>query len=121
MAYKVTFQFRNELGGVSSDFLNNNGKGFTHEDAENVARQLKANGNKAVQVVEFVPINPRLSVKGCWKMVNAIQNASTPKEVRERCDIAEEWLVANTVITSEEYNDLMMTLTYLFRESYHTA
>lgn len=121
MTYKVLFEYHNQLGGLTRDCLSNNGKGFTREDAEDVARQLKANGNKAVQVVEFVPINPRLSVKGCWKMVNAIQNASTPKEVRERCDIAEEWLVANTVITSEEYNDLMMTVTYLFRESYHTA
>lgn len=64
-------------------------------------------------------INRTLSVKGCWAMVNNIQNARTPKEVRERCGIAEEWLKANEVITADEYDELMMSVAYLYRESYH--
>lgn len=64
-------------------------------------------------------INTMLSVKGCWRMVNATQNGKTPKEIRERCGIAEEWLKANEVIDAEQYNDLMMALSYIFRESYH--
>lgn len=66
-------------------------------------------------------INKRLSVRGCWRMVNAIQNGKDAKEVRERCDIAEEWLKANEVISNEEYDGLMRTVTYLYGESYHTA
>lgn len=66
-------------------------------------------------------INRTLSVKGCWAMVNNIQKARTPEELRERCGIAEEWLKANDVITNDEYDDLMMTVAFLYRESYHTG
>lgn len=52
-------------------------------------------------------------------MVNAIQGGKTPAEVRERCRIAEEWLNANEVINNEQYDDLMMTVAYLHRDSYH--
>ena len=64
-------------------------------------------------------INKKVSSAGCWKMVNAIQKASTPESIRERCRIAEEWLNANEVITNEEYDDLMMAVSFLYRESYH--
>lgn len=70
---------------------------------------------------DVMKINASLSVTGCWKMVNAIQNGKTPQEVRERCYIAEKWLKANKVIDNDQYNDMMMTVTYLHRESYHTA
>lgn len=63
-------------------------------------------------------INTTLSYNGCWKMVNAIQNADTPREIRERCRIAAEWLEANTVINFEQFDELMMTVAYLHRESY---
>lgn len=66
-------------------------------------------------------INESLSLNGCWKMVNAIQNGKTPKEIRERCNIAEEWLNANKVIDTAQYDDLMMAVSYLYRESYHLA
>lgn len=66
-------------------------------------------------------INTKLSVKGCWGMVNRIQDGRTPDEIRERCYIAEQWLTANEVITNEEYDDLMDTVAYLHRESYQTA
>ena len=64
-------------------------------------------------------INTNLSLNGCWKMVNAIQNAATGIEIRERCDIAEKWLVENTVISLEEYDDLMKAVSYIYRESFH--
>lgn len=64
-------------------------------------------------------INKKLSLKGCWNMVNRIQLANTPEQIRERCRIAEEWLTANEVISNEEYNELMKSVTYLNRESYH--
>lgn len=63
-------------------------------------------------------INKNLSLKGCWRMVNAIQNGNTTEEIRERCRIAEEWLRENDVITNEEYNDLMMAVSYQHRESF---
>ena len=66
-------------------------------------------------------INKNLSVDGCWRMVNAIQNGKTPHEIRERCRIAEEWLKANEVIDNDQYNDMMMTVAYLHRESHHIA
>lgn len=64
-------------------------------------------------------INTKLSVNGCWEMVNGIQSGRTPDEIRERCYIAEQWLKANEVITNEEYDDLMRTVAYLYRESRH--
>ena len=64
-------------------------------------------------------INTRLSFNGCWRMVNAIENGRTPDEIRERCKTAESWLKANEVITNEQYDDLMMVVSWIFRESYH--
>ena len=64
-------------------------------------------------------INKNLSPDRCWKMVNKIQLGKTAEEIRERCHVAEQWLMANVVITNEEYDDLMMAVSYLHRESYH--
>ena len=66
-------------------------------------------------------INKNLSVKGCWRMVNAIQNGKTPQEIRERCQIAEEWLKANEVIDNDQYDNMMDAVAYMYRESYHIA
>lgn len=122
MKYGVRMQYMSEDGThMIYDMLNNNDTGFTREDAENIARQLRQNDVKGVQVFEYKPINTRLSLKGCWAMVNAIQNADTPQGIRERCGIAEEWLKANEVIDSDQYDELMMTVAYLHRESYHMA
>lgn len=63
-------------------------------------------------------VNTKLSPSGCWKMVNAIQNADTPEGIRFRCAVAAEWLTKNEVISIDEYNDLMNTVAYLCRESY---
>lgn len=52
-------------------------------------------------------------------MVNAIQNGKTPLEIRQRCNIAEKWLVENEVISYDEYNDMMMAISYLYRESFN--
>ena len=64
-------------------------------------------------------VNRNLSLSGCWKMVNAIQKARTPEEVRYRCNIAEDWLNNNDVISNGEYDSLMMAVSYLYRETYH--
>lgn len=64
-------------------------------------------------------INTNLSLSGCWKMVNAIQNGKTKEAILERCRIAENWLRANEIITNEEYNDLMLAVSALYREAYH--
>lgn len=64
-------------------------------------------------------INTKLSLKGCWKMVNAIQNAESSTAIRERCRVAEEWLNANEIISNEEYDDLMIAVSFQYRESYH--
>ena len=66
-----------------------------------------------------IAINTQLSLKRCWDMVNAIQNGDTPEEIRRRCRIADEWLTANKVITTEQYDNLMDAVAYLHRESYH--
>lgn len=62
-------------------------------------------------------VNTKLSVAGCWKMVNAIQNGKTAKEVRSRCMIAEQWLKENEVIDNAEYDELMMAVAFLYREA----
>lgn len=64
-------------------------------------------------------INRTLSSKGCWKMVNAIQNGRTPEDVRTRASIAKQWLNANEIISIDEYDELMDTVAYIVRESYH--
>ena len=76
---------------------------------------------KPARMENDMEINKTLSKAGCWKMVNAIQNGKTPEEIRERCRIAESWLMANEIIDNEEYDELMMTVAYLRRESYHLA
>ena len=58
-----------------------------------------------------VPINPNLSAKRCWDMVNRIETV-------KQSQIAEAWLNANVVISVEEYDDLMRALSYLRREAY---
>lgn len=73
-----------------------------------------------MKTIKNIPINPRLSLKRCWDMVNSIKT-DDPNETRRRCQIAEEWLTANEVISIDEYDALMMTVAYLHRESYHYA
>lgn len=52
-------------------------------------------------------------------MVNRIQLGKTPQEIRDRCRIAEKWLSANTVISTDDFDELMMTITCLYRESFN--
>ena len=63
-------------------------------------------------------INTKLSLTGCWRMVNAIQNGNTPEEIRRRCNVAEEWLRANELISNAQFDELMMTVSWINRESY---
>ena len=62
-------------------------------------------------------INTKLSLAGCWKMVNAIQNGKTEGDVRHRCYIAEQWLKANEIISNDDFDELMMTVSYWYREA----
>lgn len=62
-------------------------------------------------------INPRLTLRQCWAMVNRIQSDS-PQTQLERFKIAEQWLRANTVITNDEFDSLMSAATYLCREAF---
>ena len=49
--YKVTFDFLNTAGDWITTYLDNNGDGFTLEDAEHIAYQLKHHkGNRNVNV-----------------------------------------------------------------------
>lgn len=63
-------------------------------------------------------INPNLTLEQCWKLCNNIQHASSPADMRERCAIAEEWLTANTVISNSDYDEMMVYVSALYRESY---
>lgn len=48
--YRVEFDF--EVNGKDvHDYLNNNGKGFSHEDAVSVGRQLAEQGNRHVMII----------------------------------------------------------------------
>ena len=69
-------------------------------------------------MIKKMDINVNLSVKGCWRLVNGIQNGKTPAEIRERASIAEEWITANKNIDIDTYNDMMNSIAYLIRESY---
>ena len=44
-------------------------------------------------------------------MVNRVDNF-------EKLNVAEQWLRVNEVITNDEYNNLMMALSYISRELY---
>ena len=63
-------------------------------------------------------INTKLSLNGCWKMVNRIEAASSADKIRERCYTAEQWLAANEVITIEQFDELMNAVAFIHRESY---
>lgn len=69
-------------------------------------------------MIKKMDINVNLSVKGCWRLVNGIQNGKTPAEIRERASIAEEWITANKNLDIDTYNDMMESIAYLIRESY---
>lgn len=56
-------------------------------------------------------INTKLSLKRCWDMVNRVQNF-------EQAAIAEQWLMANEVISNEEFDELMNALSFIYRELY---
>ena len=64
----------------------------------------------------MMKINTKLSYEGCWKMVNAISNGKDSDDIRNRCLIAERWLKANTVITNEDYDELMRAVSFIYRE-----
>jgi len=52
MRYKVTFQFVNDLGKWTDDYLDNNGEGFDLEEASETATELAYLGCRFVKVEE---------------------------------------------------------------------
>lgn len=48
--YKVIFDFINGAGEQRTDDLNNNGRGFTLEDAQSIADQLRQQGCRNVKI-----------------------------------------------------------------------
>lgn len=51
--YKVWFDFVNDEGDVVTDFLDNNGQGFSFKDAEDLAHELKVRGHENI-VIELL-------------------------------------------------------------------
>ncbi len=47
--YKVTFEVLAPNGWWHDDDLTNNGKGFTYEDAEDIARQLRTSAENGIR------------------------------------------------------------------------
>lgn len=48
--YKVIFDFLNSTGEWKTDYLDNNGSGFTLADADHIAYQLKQQGCRNVKI-----------------------------------------------------------------------
>ena len=48
--YKVIFDFINSAGEQRTDDLNNNGRGFTLDDAQYIAYQLRQQGRRNVKI-----------------------------------------------------------------------
>ena len=63
------------------------------------------------EAIKNILINPNLSIKRCWDMVNRVET------VRQGA-VAEAWLAANKVISTEEFNELMMALTWQIRDAF---
>lgn len=51
--YKVWFDFVNDDGYVVKAFLDNNGQGFSFNDAEDLAHELKVRGHKNI-IIELL-------------------------------------------------------------------
>ena len=53
MGYRVWFTFRNGLGEDVRDYLDNNGEGFTPDDALNCAREMGFRGHKDINITRL--------------------------------------------------------------------
>ena len=54
--YQVIFTFVNFNGDEKEDFLDNNGQGFTFEEAENVSRNLQHESAVTVTSIFVIPM-----------------------------------------------------------------
>ena len=54
--YQVIYTFVNFNGDEKEDFLDNNGQGFTLEEAENVSRNLQHESDVTVTSIFVIPI-----------------------------------------------------------------
>ena len=54
--YQVIYTFVNFNGDGKEDFLDNNGQGFTFEEAENVSRNLQHESSVTVISIFIIPM-----------------------------------------------------------------
>ena len=54
--YQVVYTFVNFHGDEKEDFIDNNGKGFTIEEAENVSRNLRQGNAVSVTSTFVIPM-----------------------------------------------------------------
>ena len=64
--------------------------------------------------MKSIPVNTKLSLKGCWEMVNRV-------DTLEKATVAINWLENNELLSNEDYNDLMMALSWIMRELYKAS
>lgn len=62
--YRVWFTFENPLGEWVRDYLDDNGKGFSNDDAVDIARQLEAQGHEYVSIWKIGSAADRAEQKG---------------------------------------------------------
>jgi hypothetical protein len=59
-----------------------------------------------------------MTIKEYWNIVNNIQTAKTAEEMRKKCNNAEKLIRDDSSINNDDFDELMMTIAYLHRESY---
>ena len=59
-----------------------------------------------------------MTIKEYWDMVNNIQVIDNQVKIREKCNAIEKMLKADNNIDNDAFEDLMMTITFIYRESY---
>ena len=64
-----------------------------------------------MSTIKDIPINPNLSAQRCREMIDRV------KTVRQGA-VAESWLMANRVISREEFDELAQALTQKIREAF---
>ena len=63
------------------------------------------------EAIKNIPVNPNLSIRGCWEMINRVQTV-------QQGAVAEMWLTANRIITREEFRELQVALTWRIRDAF---
>ena len=88
--YKVEFEFRNGRGEWVKDYLNNNGEGFTHEDAVYIAKDFQERGHINVQVKENIA-KYKVVMESSGGVRYDLVNDMTLEEATEFC-VQHDWI-----------------------------